>query len=198
MVSAPRLADCPAEGPPEIAFAGHSNAGKSSVLNRLTAQRQLARTSKTPGRTQALNFFDAGHARLVDLPGYGYARVPREMLAAWGRHIDAYLSTRSTLVGVVVVTDVRHALKPFDRAMLEWADAAGMPLHVLLNKSDKLKRGPASAVFHGILSEVRTHSQVTVQLFSATRGTGLEELEAVLQGWIVMASPGERGDGPAG
>ncbi|RMD82058.1 MAG: YihA family ribosome biogenesis GTP-binding protein [Candidatus Dadabacteria bacterium] len=197
-VSAPRLADCPAEGPPEIAFAGHSNAGKSSVLNRLTGRRQLARTSKTPGRTQALNFFETDAARLVDLPGYGYAKVPREMLARWGRHIDDYLSRRRTLVGIVLVSDVRHAPKPFDRAMLDWAEAAEMPLHLLLNKADKLRRGPASARLYAVSSEVNTYSSASVQLFSAADGTGLEVLEEVLAGWIETDAFGRKRRGPTG
>ncbi len=205
MLSAPRLRDCPPPGPPEIAFAGRSNAGKSSVLNRLTGRRQLARTSKTPGRTQALNFFECGGegeqatGRLVDLPGYGYAKVPLKMLASWGAHIDAYLSGREVLAGVVLVADVRHALKPFDASMVQWSLASGVPLLVLLNKADKLKRGAAADRLAAVTRQLRTLSPepaadpgtrgIRVQLFSATTGQGQDAALEVLHGWLASGSP---------
>ena len=126
----------------EVAFAGRSNAGKSSVLNRLCQQKSLARTSKTPGRTQLINFFALPDGRyLVDLPGYGYAKVPENVRKQWQRFIDAYLEQRWTLKGVVLLMDIRHPLKNYDQMMLDWAEQKNLAVHVLLNKSDKLKRG---------------------------------------------------------
>lgn len=174
----------------EVAFAGRSNAGKSSVINAVTAQRALARTSKTPGRTQQINFFDLGaQRRLVDLPGYGFARVPPAVRQQWDRLIDRYLRDRRSLVGMVLVMDARHPLTEFDRRMLQWCTAAGLAVHLLLTKADKLRRQQASETLKVVRTHVReavAHDRdlVSVQLFSAHARTGLSELLAVLQRWL--------------
>jgi GTP-binding protein len=158
----------------EVAFAGRSNAGKSSAINRITGRKSLARTSKTPGRTQLVNFFalDSG-IRLVDLPGYGFAKVPESMRRHWRTLMESYFAGRRSLVGLVVVMDCRRPLTDGDRQMLEWAAAAGCPVHVLLTKADKLSRGKASAALHSVRRELG--DAVSVQLFSAPKGTGLAE-----------------------
>ena len=145
--SANKLDQCPPDEGAEVAFAGRSNAGKSSAINALTQQNQLARVSKTPGRTQLINFFDLNleGMRLVDLPGYGYAKVPLALKQHWQKHLDAYLQHRECLRGVVLVMDIRHPMKEFDQMMVDWCAATGVPLHVLLTKSDKLKKGPAQS-----------------------------------------------------
>src|SRR6478735_4637498 len=134
-------AKLPAPGAPEIAFAGRSNAGKSSAINTLAGRRRLAFVSKTPGRTQLINFFDlGGRAFLVDLPGYGYAGVPGEVRAHWKELVGTYISERPSLAGVVVVMDVRHPLTSLDTTLLDWLNEAGRPAHILLTKSDKLSK----------------------------------------------------------
>lgn len=187
LTSAPDLARCPPGTGPEIALAGRSNAGKSSVLNRLTGDRHTARASKTPGRTRMLNFFALpGDARLVDLPGYGYAKAAARDQARWQHAVNEYLSRRRQLTGVILVTDIRHPGMELDQDIMRWAAASAMPLHVLLNKADKLKRDAqtqALAHFRERLAE-----GATAQLFSATRGDGVEELLAVMDGWLMAAS----------
>lgn len=176
----------------EVAFAGRSNAGKSSALNALCHQKRLARTSKTPGRTQQLVFFrleDDDH-RLVDLPGYGFAKVPQAVKAKWMRELERYLQERQSLRGLVLLMDIRHPFQDFDRQMLEWGAAAGMPVRVLLTKADKLKRGPAK---NALLAARKTAAAwpddlVSVQLFSALRHEGHRELTAVLDRWLTDAS----------
>jgi cell division checkpoint GTPase YihA len=145
--SAEKLSQCPVDQGLEVAFAGRSNAGKSTALNTLTNQRKLARTSKTPGRTQLINCFgmNVEDRRLIDLPGYGFAKVPVAMKINWQKHMQDYLMNRRSLVGVVLVMDVRHPLKEFDVMMLDWAKSNKVQVHVLLTKSDKLKRGPAKS-----------------------------------------------------
>ena len=144
LVSAARFDQCPPATGREVAFAGRSNAGKSSALNTLTGSSKLARTSKTPGRTQLINFFDInGEHKLVDLPGYGYAKVPEAMKLEWQKHLGAYLEQRENLVGVVLLVDIRHPMKEFDEHMIQWAISANMPLHILLTKADKLNFGAA-------------------------------------------------------
>lgn len=158
----------------EVAFAGRSNAGKSSAINRITGRKSLARTSKTPGRTQLVNFFALdGGIRLVDLPGYGFAKVPESMRRHWRTLMESYFASRRSLVGLVVVMDCRRPLTDGDRQMLEWAAAAGCPVHVLLTKADKLSRGKASAALHSVRRELG--DAVSTQLFSALKGTGLDE-----------------------
>lgn len=171
----------PAAGP-EVAFAGRSNAGKSSALNTITGLKNLARTSKTPGRTQLINFFDApGEGRLVDLPGYGFAKVPEAVKARWRHLMEAYLNGREPLAGIVLVMDIRHPLKPFDEQMLAWAEHAGVPVHVLLTKADKLTRNHQNQA----LAKVRRLlPAASLQLFSAVSGQGVDEARALVASWL--------------
>ncbi len=195
--SADKLEQCPPDWGREVAFAGRSNAGKSSALNTLTHAR-LARTSKTPGRTQLINFFQLDDTRrLVDLPGYGYAKVPLALKDHWQRHLDAYLSERQSLVGLVLVMDVRHPLGPFDTMMLDWAQRADMPLHILLSKSDKLKYGAAKNTLFKVQTEVRKiyGDQVSVQLFSSPKREGIEIAHAQLEQWLFAEEEAAPGDG---
>ncbi|MDI5932536.1 ribosome biogenesis GTP-binding protein YihA/YsxC [Halomonas kalidii] len=189
LTSAPTLAACPPDSGAEVAFAGRSNAGKSSAINALTRQKALARTSKTPGRTQLINFFTLGddtERRLVDLPGYGFAKVPESVKLEWQRHLSDYLQRRGSLRGLVLVMDVRHPLSEFDQTLLGWADDKEMPVHVLLTKADKLKSGAAK----GALQQVRTRLRewedlVSIQLFSSLKGQGIEEVHQRLDRWLL-------------
>ena len=197
LTSAAKLSQCPGDEGWEVAFAGRSNAGKSSAINSLTANRKLARTSKTPGRTQLINFFRlAPQQRLVDLPGYGFAKVPLAVKEEWTRQLENYLARRECLRGLILLVDVRHPLQPFDRQMLDWALAAHMPVHILLTKADKLKKGPAKNTLLAVRRELQEHAElVSVQLFSALKHSGLEELRKVLDRWLtdesVYADEGE-------
>ena len=191
LLSADRLETCPRDDVVEVAFAGRSNAGKSSTLNRLTGRRQLARVSKTPGRTQLINFFTVAEGgRLVDLPGYGYARAAKSRQQAWGRAVDEYLNRRSNLVCVVLVIDARHPLKPFDRDMIDWCAGRSMPLLVLLNKADKLKRGERKRVLRSFESEVPPTTRTL--LFSAATGLGAAEAVAAVREQLNREHPGAR------
>lgn len=188
--SAATLSQCPPEIFREVAFAGRSNAGKSSALNRLTGQKKLARTSKTPGRTQLINYFQLGDSplALVDLPGYGYAKVPVGVKNAWQKELSNYLQKRDALVGLVLLMDIRHPLTEFDNAMIDWAKKSGMPLHLLLTKSDKLKRGAAKSTLLSVRKAVASlGKQVTVQTFSSQDGDGTQELIARLNSWFIPA-----------
>ncbi|VAW62660.1 GTP-binding protein EngB [hydrothermal vent metagenome] len=173
----------------EVGFAGRSNAGKSSALNTLCDQKALARTSKTPGRTQLINFFALDEQRsLVDLPGYGYAKVPEKMRREWQQLMENYLGEREQLRGLVVIMDIRHPLKDYDVQMLEWCDHVKIPVHILLTKADKLKRGAASKQLLMVKKEIKESSfDVTVQMFSALKKTGLEDLQQILSGWFELA-----------
>lgn len=185
--SANRLAQLPPDAGAEVAFAGRSNAGKSSALNAICDQHGLARTSRTPGRTQLLNVFEVGSpaARLIDLPGYGYAKVPEAMREHWRTVIDAYLRTRASLHGVVLVMDCRHPLKEFDRHMLEYAAASGRQCHCLLTKADKLSRGEAARTLHAVRKELAALApQASAQLFSASARSGLDEARACIARWL--------------
>ena len=164
----------PADEGTEVAFAGRSNAGKSSALNAITGRKDLARTSKTPGRTQLINFFALGGVqRLVDLPGYGFAKVPEHIREHWQELLTRYVEARASLVGLVIVMDSRRPLTDFDVQMLDWSGAHGLAAHVLLTKADKLSRNESSTV----LKQVRTRVEgvATVQLFSAVAKTGVDE-----------------------
>ncbi len=178
--------DYPPDAGVEVAFAGRSNAGKSSALNVLADQRALARTSKTPGRTQLINFFSIDDARrLVDLPGYGYAKVALEIKRRWQQEMAAYLERRGSLAGLVLLMDVRHPLTEFDREMLGWCAHRDLPVHVLLTKADKLKRGPAEATRLQVRRALEAlHPAASVQLFSALKRTGLEAALARLDAWF--------------
>lgn len=181
------LDGCPRDSVAEIAFAGRSNAGKSSAINAICRQSRLARTSKTPGRTQMLNFFSVPGAEgryLVDLPGYGYAKVPLEVKERWQREMRRYLEGREPLRGIVLLSDIRHPLKEFDRQMIDWAQGAGLPLHLLLTKADKLKRNPAHNVMAAVRRELSGRGALEAQLFSATAGIGLEQIRERLDSWL--------------
>lgn len=186
--SAPTLRECPPDNGAEVAFAGRSNAGKSSAINALTGNSKLARTSKTPGRTQLLNFFvlDDRH-RLVDLPGYGFAKVPIALKNEWQKHLDEYLSARQSLRGLVLLMDIRHPLQDFDRMLLDWAARSAMPVHVLLTKADKLPFGAAkNALLQTQKALTALHGlQTSVQLFSAHKRQGLDELQQQLDHWLL-------------
>jgi GTP-binding protein len=173
----------PADTAREVAFAGRSNAGKSSALNALCNQHRLARTSKTPGRTQQLVYFEVAPERyLVDLPGYGYAKVPTELREHWQKFINGYFQTRESLKGLVVVMDVRHPLREFDQAMLDYARARSLPAHCLLTKADKLSRGAAGNTLQAVKRELT--GTASVQLFSAESKQGIDEARAVVSGWL--------------
>lgn len=181
LLSAAQLAQLPAPDRPEIAFAGRSNAGKSSALNALCGSRALARVSKTPGRTQLLNFFELPAARLVDLPGYGYAAAPLDAIAEWGRLVSRYIETRDCLRGLVLIMDARRPLTPSDRQLLAWAAAQDLPCHVLLSKSDKLAANAARTTLRTVQREL---PGVSVQLFSSTAKSGVEEARETLRAWL--------------
>ncbi|MEC9481881.1 MAG: ribosome biogenesis GTP-binding protein YihA/YsxC [Halomonas sp.] len=192
MISAPTLAQCPPDVGREVAFAGRSNAGKSSAINALTRQKALARTSKTPGRTQLINFFSVGEdtdSRLVDLPGYGFAKVPEKVKLEWQRHLADYLQRRASLQGLVLLMDVRHPLTEFDEMMLGWADEKDMPVHILLTKADKLKPGAAKSSLQQVRQRLHEWQDlVSVQLFSSLKKQGLSEAEARLDSWLAPSA----------
>ena len=185
LMSAPKLSLCVEDTGYEIAFAGRSNAGKSSAINALTNQKQLARASKRPGRTQMINFFSLGNPdqRLVDLPGYGYAAVPEAMKIVWQKELENYLIHRKSLQGLVLLMDIRHPLQHFDVMMLEWAYSRHLFVHVLLTKSDKLNRGPASKALLDVQQQLKKMKlNFSIQLFSSLNKQGLEELASVMAG----------------
>ena len=185
LMSAPKLNLCVEDTGYEVAFAGRSNAGKSSAINALTNQKQLARASKRPGRTQMINFFSLGNPdqRLVDLPGYGYAAVPEAMKIVWQKELENYLIHRKSLQGLVLLMDIRHPLQHFDVMMLEWAYSRHLFVHVLLTKSDKLNRGPASKVLLDVQQQLKKMKlNFSIQLFSSLNKQGLEELASIMAG----------------
>lgn len=188
VISAARLNQLPQDCGPEVAFAGRSNAGKSSAINCLCEQKALARTSKTPGRTQLINLFQLSEQRhLVDLPGYGYAKVAEEIKRRWQQTMETYLSERQSLRGLILLMDVRHPLKEVDQQLLDWCWQVGMPVHVLLTKADKLKRGAAQNTLLQVQRELKAHAPddlCSVQLFSALKRTGLTDAYAVLDRWL--------------
>ena len=177
----------------EVAFAGRSNAGKSSAINKICCQKSLARTSKTPGRTQLINFFTLDEQRrLVDLPGYGYAKVSEDIKRRWQQTMEQYLASRQSLQGLVLLMDVRHPLKDVDQQLLSWSWNVGMPTHILLTKADKLKRGAAQNTLLKVRKEISENDSsnlTSVQLFSALKGTGLDEIYTVLNHWFKFEEP---------
>lgn len=190
LLSAPTLRACPPDHGAEVAFAGRSNAGKSSAINTLAGNKKLARTSKTPGRTQLINFFTVSdQQRIVDLPGYGYAKVPRSMKEEWDRNLATYLQKRVSLRGLILLMDIRHPLQAFDRQMLDWAERGDMPVHILLTKADKLGRGQQKSALLNTQKVVRQHHPahaVTVQTFSSLKGEGVDQLQRVLNEWLAL------------
>ena len=185
LASSARPADLPPPGPPELAFAGRSNVGKSSAINALTGRKRLAFTSKTPGRTQTINFFDLGPgARLVDLPGYGYAKVPQAMRAGWRSLVGSYVRSRATLVGVVLVMDARHPLTELDLQLMEFL--GDVRLLALLSKADKLSRAEQAKT----LSQVSAAIQAEVRLFSSLTRQGVDECRDLLERWLHSPRPG--------
>lgn len=185
-ISAHKLSDLPPPAGVEVAFAGRSNAGKSSALNTLANHNRLAFVSKQPGRTQLINFFSLGNERfLVDLPGYGYAKVPEAMRKHWQLTLANYLSQRSCIGGLVLVMDCRHPLTPLDRQMLDWYSPSGKPIHVLLTKSDKLSRQAANQTLQQVRKELEANwGNCSIQLFSSLKKQGVEEAEAVIGRWL--------------
>ncbi len=190
IASAHELSELPADRGCEVAFAGRSNAGKSTAINSL-AGRKLAFVSKTPGRTQTINFFQlGGDARLVDLPGYGYAAVPQHERRHWGRLISAYLQTRASLRGLVLIMDARHPFTPLDAQLVQWYRESGHPLHALLTKSDKLGKQEAQRTLLKVASDLdKACPGATAQLFSGLTGTGVPAAQKVLIGWLNKKPP---------
>ncbi len=180
------LAQLPPDTGREVAFAGRSNAGKSSALNVLTSQRQLARVSKTPGRTQLLNFFQMEPERyLVDLPGYGYAQVPDAIRQHWRLLLERYLRERRALCGLMLLMDIRHPLTPLDRQLLDSCAYRQLPTHILLTKADKLSRGAARTVLQQVQKMLKTdYPSASAQLFSAMTQLGMDEAHAQLDQWL--------------
>lgn len=200
VTGAHNLSQLPPDTGIEVAFAGRSNSGKSSAINRITGQKSLARTSKTPGRTQQINYFALDEQRhLVDLPGYGYAKVSEKVKLHWQHTLEAYLQQRHSLRGLVLMMDIRHPLNDFDRQMILWCRHSNMPLHVLLTKADKLSRGAGGNVLQQVRQVLaneygveRDRPWATVQLFSALKGMGTEEAWGILDAWFELADEKER------
>jgi len=194
LISAHRPSQWPADSGVEVAFVGRSNVGKSSAINVITARRGLARTSKTPGRTQQLVFFtlDAS-TRFVDLPGYGYAKVPLKLKRHWQSTVERYLTERRSLRGLVIPMDARRPLLAFDRQLLAWCAQTTMPVHILLSKADKLSKSRQAAVLHSVRDAVA--GQASVQLFSATTRAGVEDARSVVRSWLADATKKAPGEG---
>ena len=188
--SASEIENAPPDQGWEVAFAGRSNSGKSSAINTLTGNRKLARTSRTPGRTQLINFFGLSDSqRLVDLPGYGFAKVPLAVKKKWNQQLERYLQYRESLRGLVMLMDIRHPLTDPDKQMLGWAVAASMPVHILLTKADKLKRGPAQNTLLSVRGKLAAHAElVSVQCFSSLQPQGVDELGKQINLWLTDES----------
>jgi GTP-binding protein len=201
LASAHRLEELPPPGEPEVAFAGRSNAGKSSAINALANRTRLAFVSKTPGRTQQINFFRLrGGGLLVDLPGYGYAKVPETLRRHWEHTLSRFLQGRTSLCGLVLVMDARHPLTARDEVMLEWFRPTGRPVHILLTKADKLTASEAALTLEHVRARLKVlGGNVTAQLFSSTGRSGLAEAEGVISAWLAGAgarnkeAPSQRG-----
>nr|WP_275553294.1 ribosome biogenesis GTP-binding protein YihA/YsxC [Mixta sp. Marseille-Q2659] len=186
VTSAPDIRHLPADTGIEVAFAGRSNAGKSSALNTLTNQKSLARTSKTPGRTQLINLFQVAEGvRLVDLPGYGYAEVPEEMKLKWQRALGEYLQKRECLKGLVVLMDIRHPLKDLDQQMIEWAVQSQIPVLLLLTKADKLASGARKSQLNMVReASLAFMGDIQVEVFSSLKKIGVDKLRLKLDSWF--------------
>jgi GTP-binding protein len=184
-LSANAWSQLPADSAAEVAFAGRSNAGKSSAINTLTSHK-LAHVSKTPGRTQLINFFHLDNERyLVDLPGYGYARVPEDVKRRWQGLLERYLQDREPLMGLVLIMDVRHPLTPLDRRLFDWFAGTGKPVHVLLSKADKLSQSQAVQALRGTGRKLAAaYPSCSVQLFSSLKRQGIAEAEGIISGWL--------------
>lgn len=189
LTSAAKLDQTPPDSGYEVAFAGRSNAGKSSAINTICDQKTLARTSKTPGRTQLLNFFAVDdERRIVDLPGYGYAKVSEGIKREWQGALAAYLEQRKCLRGLMLMMDIRHPLKDFDVEMLNWAKHIGLAVHVLLTKADKLKRGPASNTLLKVKKELKEFGpEFSAQTFSSLKRDGIDNAHAKLDEWFELS-----------
>lgn len=188
ITSAPDINQMPEDSGIEIAFAGRSNAGKSSALNTITQQKNLARTSKTPGRTQLINVFELSEGkRLIDLPGYGYAKVPEEMKLKWQRALSVYLQQRESLKGLVVLMDIRHPLKDIDQQLLQWASESNLPVLALLTKCDKLKPGQRNSEVLRVREAVTVFGgDIRVESFSSLKGLGLDRAKEILSEWLLQ------------
>jgi GTP-binding protein len=183
--SAPSLKQCPPPETSEVAFAGRSNAGKSSVLNQITGNKSLAKVSKTPGRTQMINFFETNiGGRLVDLPGYGYAKSSKSSQAQWQRAVNEYLSFRENLQGLILVMDIRHPNQDYDLEILTWAKQSNLAVHILLNKSDKLSNNKKLDVLYKTRDKYSDYQNTSIQTFSALKGQGKEELIKTVTQWL--------------
>ena len=185
-ISATDLGQLPSDEGAEVAFIGRSNAGKSSALNTITGLKGLARVSKTPGRTQAINVFDLNsRCRLIDLPGYGYAKVPVSVKERWAQYIDDYLQQRVCLQGLVLIMDIRHPLKELDQHLIEWTANCDLPVHILLTKADKLSRNLQRKTLQEVIDAVEKHGDsITVQCFSSLDRLGIEEARKKLDEWF--------------
>lgn len=189
LTSASCLAECPQDAIPEVAFIGRSNSGKSSCLNRISGSRSLARVSKTPGRTQLINFFNTSlNGRLVDLPGYGYARVSKQKQAEWGHTVDQYLQERTNLVGLVLIIDSRHEPQSLDQEMLMWCCSQHIPLLVLLNKVDKATQRERTRCSRAVQELLADYKLVNVRMFSAKSGKGSSEVLQQIHAWFDSAA----------
>ncbi len=191
LTSAAKLHQAPDDSGYEVAFAGRSNAGKSSAINAICDQKTLARTSKTPGRTQLLNFFAVDEQRrIVDLPGYGYAKVSEGIKREWQGTLASYLEERKCLRGLMLMMDIRHPLKEFDLEMLNWAKHIALPVHVLLTKADKLKRGPASSTLLKLKKDLKNMDErFSAQTFSSLKRDGIDQAHAKLDTWFELTIP---------
>jgi len=186
MLSSISPGDWVADEGAEVAFVGRSNVGKSSAINTITRQKALARTSKTPGRTQHLVFFELqDNCRLVDLPGYGFAKTPISVRDHWQQMIMQYLSERQSLRGLVIPMDIRRPFTDLDQQMMDWTDELQLPVHILLTKADKLSRGKAMGVLQSVQSKWLRDYDATIQLFSAPKRIGIDEARAQIQNWLM-------------
>ncbi|MCI0733808.1 MAG: ribosome biogenesis GTP-binding protein YihA/YsxC [Methylococcaceae bacterium] len=199
LLSAPNVKLAPPDAGLEIAFSGRSNAGKSSAINAIASRNSLARTSKTPGRTRQLVFFEIDKGRrLVDLPGYGYAKVPKQVQEQWQHAMEQYFEQRKSLCGIFLIMDIRHPMTPFDQQMIEWCSYCRTPLHVLLTKSDKIKFGAAKTTLLQVGKQLAEKKvRASIQLFSALNKIGIDEARQVLDNWfgIEVDGPDDPGTG---